>query len=163
MCRRDPGGEQAVALTLCWIVRGSGRLPRTGPPCLPRYRSSRGAKRGTFASSPSSRRFKEFATGDVVIQAGDPSDAFYLVIGGRARVLGKPRACLLRRGDSFGEMGLIDGQPRSASILAAGELQTMALPRRPFLRLLEQEPGIAVAMLAELAARVRALEKSPVA
>jgi CRP/FNR family transcriptional regulator, cyclic AMP receptor protein len=63
-------------------------------------------------------------------------------------------------GDYFGEMGLIDGEPRSASIAAVDELQLMKLLRRPFLKLLEQEPGIAPAMLAELARRVRGLEKS---
>jgi CRP/FNR family cyclic AMP-dependent transcriptional regulator len=107
--------------------------------------------------------FEEFTRGGVVIQAGDDPDAFYLVLSGRAKVLGKPRARPLRRGDYFGEMGLIDGEPRSASIIAEHELQTMRLPRKPFLKLLEQEPGIAVAMLAELAGRVRRLEKSPAA
>ena len=105
--------------------------------------------------------FKEFPPGRVVIQAGDPPDAFYLILSGSARVLANPRARLLRTGDYFGEMGVIDGEPRSASITAGDELQVMKLPRRPFLKLLEQEPGIAVAMLAELAGRVRKLEKSP--
>lgn len=103
---------------------------------------------------------KEFPPDSLVVQTGDPSNAFYVILGGQARVLGKPRARVLRIGDYFGEMGLIDGEPRSASIAAGGELQVMVLPRRPFLRLLEQEPGIAVAMLAELARRVRSLEKS---
>ncbi len=107
--------------------------------------------------------FEEFTRSAVVIQAGDASDAFYLVLSGRARVLAKPRARALRRGDHFGEMGLIDGEPRSASIIADEELQVMRLPRKPFLKLLEQEPGIAVAMLAELAGRVRRLEKAPAA
>jgi CRP/FNR family cyclic AMP-dependent transcriptional regulator len=108
-------------------------------------------------------QFKEFAPDSVIIQAGDASNAFYLILSGQARVLGKPRARLLRIGDYFGEMGLIDGEPRSASIAAVDELQVMKLPRRPFLRLLEQESGIAVAMLGELARRVRNLEKSPAA
>jgi CRP/FNR family transcriptional regulator, cyclic AMP receptor protein len=105
-------------------------------------------------------RFEEFAPGSIVIQAGEPSNAFYVILSGRARVLVKPRARLLRMGDYFGEMGLIDGEPRSASIAAVDELQVMKLLRRPFLKLLEQEPGIAAAMLAELARRVRGLEKS---
>jgi CRP/FNR family cyclic AMP-dependent transcriptional regulator len=105
-------------------------------------------------------QFKEYPPDSVVIQAGDPSRAFYLILSGKARVLGKPRGGLLRTGDYFGEMGLIDGEPRAASIAAVDELQVMTLPRPPFLRLLEQEPGIAVAMLAELARRVRSLEKS---
>jgi CRP/FNR family cyclic AMP-dependent transcriptional regulator len=108
-------------------------------------------------------KFKEFDPGDVVIQAGEPPDAFYLILSGRAKVLGMPRTRVLRTGDYFGEMGLIDGEPRSATITAEGELQAMALPRRPFLRLLKREPGIALAMLAELAGRVRRLEKTAVA
>jgi CRP/FNR family cyclic AMP-dependent transcriptional regulator len=105
-------------------------------------------------------QFREFAPGSMVIQAGEPSNAFYLILSGQARVLGKPRARLLRIGDYFGEMGLIDGEPRSASIVAGDELQVMRLPRRPFLRLVEHEPGIAMAMLGELSRRVRGLEKS---
>ena len=59
-------------------------------------------------------------------------------------------------------MGLIDGEPRSATIAAAGELETMKLARRPFLKLLEQEPQIAISMMAELAARIRSLERRPI-
>ena len=105
--------------------------------------------------------FAEFDESEMVIQAGEPGDAFYLILSGRAKVLGKPRT--LRTGDYFGEMALLDGEPRSTTVLAASELQAMKLPRRPFLKLLEQEPRIGIAMLAELSARVRRLEKRPTA
>jgi CRP-like cAMP-binding protein len=105
--------------------------------------------------------FAEFDQGDMVIRAGEPGDAFYLILSGRAKVLGKPRS--LSVGDHFGEMALIDGEPRSATVTAASELQAMKLPRRPFMKLLEQEPRIALGMLAELSARVRRLEKRPTA
>ena len=104
-------------------------------------------------------RFEESPPGQVVIQAGDPPDAFHLILGGQARVLGKPRARVLGVGDYFGEMGLIDGEPRTATIVAVAELQTMKLPRRPFLKLLKQEPGISMAMLTELAGRLRKAER----
>jgi CRP/FNR family transcriptional regulator, cyclic AMP receptor protein len=74
-------------------------------------------------------------------------------------VLGKPRARILKTGDYFGEMALIDGAPRSATIAAEGELQTMRISRKQFMRLVEREPSIGVAMLEELAGRVRRLEK----
>jgi CRP/FNR family transcriptional regulator, cyclic AMP receptor protein len=104
-------------------------------------------------------RFEESPPGQVVIQAGDAPDAFHFILGGQARVLGKPRARVLGVGDYFGEMGLIDGEPRSATVVAVGELQTMKLPRRPFLKLLKQEPGISMAMLTELAGRLRKVER----
>ena len=102
---------------------------------------------------------QEFSPGAIVVEIGQPSDAFYLILGGRAKVLGKSRRTL-GTGDYFGEMGLIDGEPRSATIAAEGELQAMKLPRRPFLKLLNQEPQIATAMMAALAERIRALEQA---
>jgi CRP-like cAMP-binding protein len=101
----------------------------------------------------------DYNSGVVVMQQGDPADSLHLVLAGKARVLGKPRARILKTGDYFGEMALIDGAPRSATIAADGELQTMRIPRKPFMRLVEREPSIAVALLAELAGRVRRLEK----
>ena len=104
-------------------------------------------------------RVGEFPAGTVVIQQGEPGDALHLILSGRARVLSK-RPKLLRTGDYFGEMALLDGAPRSATVVADTELQTMTLPRKPFLRLLRSEPSIALAMLNRLAKRVRALEKA---
>jgi CRP/FNR family cyclic AMP-dependent transcriptional regulator len=101
---------------------------------------------------------QEFSAGDIVVQVGEPSDAFYLILGGRAKVVGKSRR-LLGIGDYFGEMGLIDGESRSATIAAAGELHVMKLSRRPFFDLISREPQIATAMLATLAGRIRNLEQ----
>jgi len=104
-------------------------------------------------------RIRQFKRGDFVIQAGERGDAVHVILSGQARVIGRPRARLLRVGDYFGEMSLIDGQPRSATIIAANdELQTMTLPRQAFLEVVRQEPGIAIEMIAEIAARIRRLE-----
>jgi CRP-like cAMP-binding protein len=102
----------------------------------------------------------EFAPGDYVVAVGEPGDAFYLIVSGKAKVAGKPRARALGPGDFFGEMGLIDGEPRSATIVATTELHAMKLARSPFMKLLRQEPQVALALLAELAARVRRAERS---
>ena len=104
--------------------------------------------------------FKHFGDGDFVVTIGEPGDAFYLIVGGRAKVVGGRRSRTLGIGDYFGEMALLDGEPRSASVVAVNELQAMRLPRRAFTKFLEQEPTIAVAMLTELSARIRRLERS---
>jgi CRP-like cAMP-binding protein len=101
----------------------------------------------------------EYAAGDVIVQAGDEGDAFFLILSGRAKVTGPPRRAGLGRGDYFGEIALIDGEPRSATITATTELHAMKLPRRVFRKILEQEPPVAVALLTQLATRVRRLEK----
>lgn len=104
-------------------------------------------------------RVAVYQPGTEVIRAGEEGDAFHLILSGRARVLGKPRARILRTGGYFGEMALLDGAPRSATIVADSELQTMRIPRKAFLRLLGREPTMSVALLGELARRVRALER----
>jgi CRP-like cAMP-binding protein len=104
-------------------------------------------------------QFAWFAPGDVLVQAGEPGDAFYLIVSGKAK-LGGPGARTLSTGDFFGEMALLDGEPRSATITATTELQAMILPRRAFVKVLEQEPRLALRVMAELAARVRRLERS---
>jgi CRP/FNR family cyclic AMP-dependent transcriptional regulator len=104
-------------------------------------------------------RISEYKTGDFVIQAGESGDAVHVILSGQARVVGRARARLLRVGDYFGEMALVDGQPRSATITAANDdLQTMTLPRQAFLKVVRQQPGIAIEMMAEMAARIRRLE-----
>ena len=57
-------------------------------------------------------QMQEFSPGAIVVESGRPSDAFYLILGGRAKALGKSR-WTPGTGDYFGEMGLIDGEPRS--------------------------------------------------
>jgi CRP/FNR family transcriptional regulator, cyclic AMP receptor protein len=98
------------------------------------------------------------APGEVIVQAGDQGDSLYLVLEGRARVLGKSR--VLRPGDFFGEMALIDGGPRSATIIAASQVRLMMVQRRAFLKALKQNPQIGLAIMETLAERVRRLERA---
>ena len=58
-------------------------------------------------------------------------------------------------------MSVIDGQPRSASVRAETDLTLMVLGRKGFLRVLNEEPSVAIAVITELAARVRRLEGAP--
>jgi CRP-like cAMP-binding protein len=105
-------------------------------------------------------KWVEFDPGDFIIQAGEPGDSFYLILDGRARVVGKSRTRPLRAGDFFGEMALLDGQPRSATITALTEVRTIKLSRGPFVKVLAKEPRMALAIMEELSGRVRRLEKA---
>ena len=100
----------------------------------------------------------DYSPGEVIVQAGEPGDSFYLVLEGRARVLGRSRT--LRPGDFFGEMALIDGGPRSATVTAADAVRLMRLPRSAFLKALKQDPQIGLAIMQVLAERVRRLERA---
>jgi CRP-like cAMP-binding protein len=100
----------------------------------------------------------DHAPGEVIVQAGEQGNSMYLMLEGRARVVGKSR--ILRPGDFFGEMALIDGGPRSATIIAASQVRVMMLQRRAFLKVLKQNPQIGLAIMETLAERVRRLERA---
>jgi CRP/FNR family transcriptional regulator, cyclic AMP receptor protein len=100
----------------------------------------------------------DYSPGEVIVQAGDRGDALFLVLDGRARVVGK--SAVLQPGDFFGELGLIDGGPRSATITATSAARVMQLPREGFVKAMKEDPGIGLAIMETLAGRLRRLERS---
>jgi hypothetical protein len=79
--------------------------------------------------------------GEVVIRQGDDADALYVVASGTLDVLvdGAP-VNVLERGECFGEIGLLDDRPRTASVAARGEALVMALGRDDFLSAMAGSP-----------------------
>ena len=107
-----------------------------------------------------------FAAGSTVIRAGDPADALYVVSTGELRVATPPTAgghetvhALLGPGSLFGELALLDGAARSASVVAVRDSLLLRLPRPRFLALLRSRPELAVALIAALVGRVRHLSR----
>ena len=100
----------------------------------------------------------EHQRGDIVIGTGDPGDSVQVILGGSARVLGKPAPRTLRTGDYFGELGVLGGVPRSATVVATDELQVMRLPRASFLRFAKHNPAVSVEMMSALGSQIRRLE-----
>jgi CRP-like cAMP-binding protein len=102
---------------------------------------------------------RHFHPGATVVRAGGAGDAFYLVLGGRARVeplTGRGRE--LTAGDYFGELALLDGAPRSATVTAVDHLTVGRISRTAFTGLLRAEPAVAVGLLRGLVAVVRDLQ-----
>ncbi len=62
---------------------------------------------------------------------------------------------ILQHGDFFGELSLIDGKARSASVTAIEDSEVLILRRADFLRLLEEYPQISISLMKELAGRIR--------
>jgi len=77
-------------------------------------------------------RVQDYEQGANIVRVGETGDSFYLLLEGRATVVGKSRG--LRPGDYFGEMAVLDGAPRSATITAATPVRAIKLPRRAFCR-----------------------------
>jgi len=91
-----------------------------------------------------------------IIRAGEPGDALYVVLDGSVSVHRRGlRRSELGIGSVFGEMSLLDGGPRSATVFAAEPVTCLRIARPRFAKLLRSEPGIAIALLEELTTRLR--------
>ena len=100
-----------------------------------------------------------FAPGDSVIDA-DASGRFgrlYIVASGTAdAIVGEDVVASFGPGDYFGEMSVLDGSPRSASVIATSDLETYGLAAWNMRALLREEPDIALHIIQTLAGRLRA-------
>jgi CRP/FNR family transcriptional regulator, cyclic AMP receptor protein len=99
--------------------------------------------------------------GGTVLQQDDPGTNAYFILTGGADVLLESddgRQFIVARlgpGDHFGEMSLLDGEPRSASVVATTDSELLVLRREDFLQELEQHPVLMRQMLTALSRRLR--------
>ncbi len=106
-------------------------------------------------------RERSYPKGSVILFEDDPGDSLYIVRTGRVKVVkvGEDgREVILGWlgvGDHFGELSLIDGQPRSAHVIAVDEAQMIILRREDFRRRVEESPAVAWALLSALSRRLR--------
>jgi CRP-like cAMP-binding protein len=102
------------------------------------------------------------APGHVIMSQGRVALGFHLILSGEAEVLVNDE---LRRvvgpGDYVGEIAVIDGKPRTATVRAKTDIEAWALSEATFLTMLEHEAGLAVAVLRGLCGRIREAESIP--
>jgi hypothetical protein len=98
----------------------------------------------------------EHAAGDVVVRQGDPGDALFVVASGTLRIVKDGRALReIARGAVFGEVALLDGAPRAATVEAVTDAQVLRVPRSEFDALLDESPEIARAVIRMLLGYLR--------
>ncbi|MGD2136214.1 MAG: Crp/Fnr family transcriptional regulator [Gemmatimonadales bacterium] len=106
-------------------------------------------------------REKSYPKGSVILFEDDPGDALYVVLTGQVKVvlIGEDGRevilSMLKEGDFFGEMSLIDDQPRSAHVIAVDDSNLLVLRREDFRACLEESPRIALGLLQALSRRLR--------
>jgi CRP-like cAMP-binding protein len=102
-----------------------------------------------------------FTAGTAVVEEGMLGATMFIVLSGEAKVVrGSRRLSTLRPGDFFGEVALLDGAPRSATVVADTHLVAIRLYRRTLLRLLEAQPDLARKILDVLVRRIRDVTSS---
>jgi CRP-like cAMP-binding protein len=117
------------------------------------------SKKGIKAIANQSR-VVDHHPGREITEEGGGAAAFHLIRSGTASVrVGDKRRPDIGPGDYFGEISLIDGLPRSASVKAETSLTTISLPSWHLHSLLDEHPEIARQLLKVMCARLRAAER----
>ena len=104
---------------------------------------------------------QSFARDEMIFQQGSIGSALYIIVSGQVRILLLSEAgqehtiAIFRTGDFFGELALLDGQPRSASAKALEPTVALMLHRAAFLHTINACPPIAAALLEAMALRLR--------
>ncbi len=100
-----------------------------------------------------------FPDGEVIVREGSIGHEFFVIVDGKARVSRSGRdVAQLGPGDFFGELALLDRQPRNATVTADGPLELVILEQRAFAAMLDEVPGMGRKMLIGLARRVHELD-----
>ncbi len=106
-------------------------------------------------------RERSYPKGSVILFQDDPGDSLFVLRDGRVKVVligedGREVILgVLEPGAHFGELALIDDQPRSAHVIAMEDAQLLVLRREDFRRRVEANPTVAWALLSELSRRLR--------
>ena len=100
-----------------------------------------------------------FREGEPLFLQGDPSDAAYVIISGSAEVLvgtpnGEISVTRLARNALVGEIGILCDVPRTATVRALSELETLKIEKRNFFRLIKEFPQMGAEVVREIAERL---------
>ena len=104
---------------------------------------------------------RKFGIGDIILGKGEGGVGFYLIMDGLVDVKsGSKILAKLGPGQFFGEMAVLDNQPRSADVIAAEPSRCFIISEWSFKALISENPRIALKMLQELVRRLRDISKS---
>ncbi len=106
-------------------------------------------------------RRRTFRSGEVIFHRDDPGQSLYIIKEGRVRIrLTSPEGqevalAIFGPNDSFGEMAILDNQPRSADAIALDKVDVYTLQRDDFISVIHEHPDIAVEVMKTLSLRIR--------
>lgn len=103
----------------------------------------------------------DFEAGRVICKEGETGAGFHVIVEGETKVqVGGRTRRRLGPGAFFGEIALLDGGPRTATVIAETDVSTLSVPVWNFRTLLRRQPTLAVKLLEEVCRRVRSIDTS---
>jgi CRP/FNR family cyclic AMP-dependent transcriptional regulator len=108
---------------------------------------------------------KKFDKGQTIFYEEDMGTGFYIIISGQVKIVmlsndGREHILgLLRERDFFGEMSILDGEPRSATAIALSDVKAITITREDFTKLLRNNPDISIKIMFVLCKRLRRADR----
>ncbi len=107
---------------------------------------------------------RTYQPGDMIVREGDVGDAMFIIQKGEVRIHKRIRdrettLAVLKAGDFFGEMAIIDREPRSATATAATEAKVLVLSKDIFESQIKTNPKIIMSILRKMSERLRAADR----
>ena len=101
---------------------------------------------------------ESFEKGQYIVSEGDLGKELFMIVKGEVEVIaGGNKVAVMKAGDGFGEMALIDNQPRSADIVASDDVLVLKMESDDFLEILKQRDEVALGVIRVLTGRIREL------
>jgi CRP/FNR family transcriptional regulator, cyclic AMP receptor protein len=119
----------------------------------------------SLAELRSLARLRTFAPQEVIFRQGDSGDGLFVIATGFLKVTfsgptgTSTTLSVMGPNEMFGELSLLDGGPRSATVTAVTRSELLAIDREPFLKLFRSRPGVAIALVELVARRLRRLSE----
>jgi len=107
---------------------------------------------------------KTYDAGDDIVRQGEVGDCMFVIQEGEAEVLidneegGQTRVDVMKAGEVFGEMAILERQTRSATVRALGPMRVLTIDKKTFLRRVQEDPSLAFMVLKAMSNRVRKLD-----
>lgn len=102
------------------------------------------------------------AAGEILFRRGEPGDSLYILVGGRMVIKYKDAVVGdLMPGDFLGDMAVLDGQPRSATAIAAADSALLHMPGSVLFGIMESNIDVTRAIVSVLCGRVRSMMRRP--
>jgi CRP-like cAMP-binding protein len=125
-----------------------------------------GVQPESLAKITATGKVRSLVRGDVLFAEGDPPSDLYIVIDGRIAIATRNTdgretvLALMESGDLFGELGLLDGLPRSAEGRALEPSRVYSIPYEPIETLFRDEPNVLWGVVRMLSQRLRAMDEA---
>ena len=106
-------------------------------------------------------QIRSYKKSNIILFEEDPGDSLFIIKEGKVKITRLSEEgrevilSILGEGEFFGEMSILDGESRSANVIALADSEVFVLKREEFINILTSNPQIAITLLEELAARIR--------